>query len=103
MKRQDIITDISENMANIKRLMFASFAHIHSNKPTMAQMSVLFIVSHLEKPTIKEISAYSKISPPAATQLVNALVQKKFLTRNTDKKDKRKTNLVVTEVGRKIL
>ncbi len=73
------------------------------NMPTRAQIGVLFVVSHKEPITIKEISHIFHMTSSAGTQLVNELVKGKFLARKEDQSDGRKTSLILTEKGKKNL
>ncbi len=103
MKRQDIITNILDNMSDIKRAIFPTFLHLEKHKPTLSQTGVMMIVSHAGESTIKDIAELLKISPSAATQLADGLTEKKLLMRNPDTNDKRKINLKLTKEGEKIL
>ncbi len=103
VKRQVIISDIFDNMTNLKHVMLSGCPSIHKKDPTMSQMRVLIAIQKNSISNLNEIAKFFKISPSAITQLVNELVKKQLLVRQVDKNDKRIINLKLTTNGEKIL
>lgn len=67
---------------------------------TSLQFSALSSISE-EKLTVTELANNLKLSKSSATQLVERLVQSKYVNRSQDQKDKRIIRLELTEEGTK--
>ena len=100
MKRSQIITSIMEDMGALKR---AIHARSPKHGPTHAQMGILFMLTCSGPQSLKEIAAHLRVTPSAATQLVNGLVKEKLLTRTEDAEDRRKIVLALTTHGQQEL
>lgn len=86
----------------MKRAMQASaLPEISSLSP--AQFEVLGYVSKKSDVSVKDIAQALKITPSAATQLVEPLVQEGCILRNTDPSDRRSVMLHISPVGKKEL
>ena len=56
-----------------------------------------------KKPLMRELAHYFSVTPPAATLLVEELVDDKLLARVVDKKDRRGIRLTLTAKGRRFM
>lgn len=79
-------------------------------KPVMAKTGCSWI--HFEalryardngKPLMRDVAAHFSITPPAATLLIDGLVDSKMLRRIIDRKDRRAVRVALAPKGRKIL
>lgn len=68
---------------------------------THSQLFVLAIIERHRNIGIKEISKKLNISPSAATQLVDGLVENGYAVRKVDSKDRRALQLELSTKGRK--
>jgi len=102
MDRQEIITDIFESISYLGKKMFLRGpGPLAPGLPPRAQMGILFLVAHDGAQNIKQIAEKFDITPSAATQLVNHLVESGLLARKEDEKDHRKICIVLSEKGQK--
>jgi len=102
MDRQHLIDNILEQMAKLKRIGHGTPRPGDPKCPTRAQIGLLFALSEGPQ-NFKDIAHRFCISPSAATQLVDALVQDRLVDRAEDKTDRRKILLSLTEDGKKQL
>ncbi len=68
---------------------------------TNAQLKVLFAVAGKGASTVKDLAKRFHLTPSAITQLVNALVEEKLLTRVEDQADRRRISLKISSRGQK--
>lgn len=68
---------------------------------TYSQIFVLAIIEQHHNIGIKEISKKLNVSPSAATQLVDGLVDNAYVVRKADSKDRRALQLELSKKGRK--
>ncbi|MEI6499270.1 MAG: MarR family transcriptional regulator [bacterium] len=88
--RKEIITNIGNQFQSLKRKMMA--LHCFDDQKfhiTPAQWHVLFVVRENDGISSKEIAINLNISSSAATQLIDSLVAKDFLVRESDSDDRR--------------
>lgn len=64
-----------------------------------SQFQVLNFICHGNQPTIKEISDTFNITSSAATQLIEGLVQLKYVKRLVDASDRRLVKVISTKIG----
>ena len=102
-RRQVVIENISDNIAYMRRLVFSSIPKTSPKEPTMTQIAVMFIIDNFPASGANEISKQFHISPSASTQLLNGLVSKKLIIRDTDNTDARKVRLNLTKSGKSYL
>ncbi len=100
--RANLVIAVMESMTYMRRVFHA--------KPlapglcaTPAQMGVLVAIVKAGLTGIKEVAAEFRMSPSAATQLVDGLVDAGLLVREEDAKDRRKIRLTVTPSGLTVL
>jgi len=70
---------------------------------SMAQFSILLQLHHKGACGMSEISERFEITPAAASQLVEKLVQGNFISRYEDPQDRRAKVLDITDKGRELL
>jgi MarR family transcriptional repressor of emrRAB len=96
---------ISEILANINALKHKVFvSHLQKTphqKISHSQWFALCIIENKHNVSSKEISQILGISPSAATQLVDALVENGFVTRTINAKDRRSLHLSLSKKGQK--
>jgi DNA-binding MarR family transcriptional regulator len=68
-----------------------------------AQGEALFCVFHNNEVTVSELAQLLSVTPGAATQLVDALVQSDYIQRVADTTDRRVTKLKLSSQGAKVL
>ncbi len=74
-----------------------------SSGVTAVQFRVLQIVAEKGQTTAKEISTRMRVSQATVTSLVDKLVKQGLVSREKSSVDRRQTNIVLTETGRKTL
>ncbi len=67
------------------------------------QFETLRYVKENGRPHMRDVANYFRITPPAATLLIDALVREKLLKRIYDAKDRRAIRLALTETGHRYL
>lgn len=73
-----------------------------------SEMYVLFCIKKCENPDnnglkVSEISMRMQVSNPTTTQCVNKLVEKGYVKRNIDEKDRRVVRIALTEKGEDVI
>jgi DNA-binding MarR family transcriptional regulator/N-acetylglutamate synthase-like GNAT family acetyltransferase len=105
----NIIAD-SENFNLANRLKILSQTLLTESKKIFNQtlenfdqssFNIFLLLIQKESLSIKQISSYLKITHPAAVQLVNKLIQKKFVEKYDSPEDKRVTIVRLTTKGKK--
>jgi DNA-binding MarR family transcriptional regulator len=87
-KRDEAINELFKEFAALKRSMIRDVGHLSMHIPP-AQKEVMFALSDHEGMKVKEIAESLGITPGAATQLTEALVQDGLLERRADSHDRR--------------
>lgn len=67
------------------------------------QFETLRYIKERERPLMRDVANHFRITPPAATLLVDGLVREKLLKRVSDVKDRRAVHLALTETGQRYL
>lgn len=67
---------------------------------TAVQLRVLQIVAEKGRATPTEVSTRMGVTQATITALINKLVDKALIERQRSKRDRRQTNLVITELGK---
>jgi DNA-binding MarR family transcriptional regulator len=70
---------------------------------TLTQLKLLYLVANAESVTIGEAALFLGVSSPAASKTVEKLVRRRLLRRNDTQRDRRSSNLSLTESGRRLL
>jgi len=77
--------------------------HAGKNGYSWLHFETLRYINDEGKPLMRDVAAHFSITPPAATLLVDGLVQNKTLRRIVDPKDRRAIRVALTPKGKKIL
>jgi DNA-binding MarR family transcriptional regulator len=97
MNRAEHIQELEKGFYAIQQKMLAKRQFsIGINHITFSQWRVLEKIDRNGKATIKEIHTDLGITSSAASQLVNELVRKKYVTRKTDPNDHRVSEVTLT-------
>lgn len=100
-KRQQLIREIIEVMAIMRRNMVTSRQKSSRRHLNPAQAELLHIIVQHEGLSIKEIADILKITGSAVTQHVESLVKAGFVIREVDPKDRRTTRVRLSGKGAK--
>ncbi len=103
--RSRLLTEVADGLVALRRHAAGTSAHACPAKglPTRAQFGILMFLSHAGPQHAKDLAHRMCISPSAATQLVNALVKDKLVSRSPDAADKRQIRLALTAAGKRRL
>lgn len=76
----------------------------HNSTPSIdslprAQGEAFFVIGHEKSVTLGDLARHLSVTPGAATQLVEPLVQSGYVIRTPDTKDRRTIHLTLTETG----
>jgi DNA-binding MarR family transcriptional regulator len=100
MLKEELIQSIVENLVKLQRPspnIWKGFDLSH------AQVGMLFLLSYHQHSSVNETADYLGISKSAISQLADPLVQKGFISRDNDPKDRRIVRLSLTVKGRQML
>lgn len=95
----DELTTALFSMLRLARQQFQD----KTRKISILQLHTLHFIADNPKITMKDLSKHFKITPPSATSLVDSLVKTGKIKKNVDKNDLRKTLLIITPTGAKII
>lgn len=102
MKRKKQIEKLLENIQILKhRLFFGISNQINKGDITSSQWLVLRQIQKNKGTTLKEIAKTLSMTSSAATQLVEALVQKGYVVKKTNSHDKRELKLILSNKSKK--
>jgi DNA-binding MarR family transcriptional regulator len=76
---------------------FIHYAKSHGH--SMSQIGALFAIHRQGTCAVNDIGEYLGISPPAASQMLNRLVEQGLIQRTEDPEDRRLKRLVLTDKG----
>jgi DNA-binding MarR family transcriptional regulator len=76
---------------------------VAGTKLTLTQLKLLYLVAHADSVTIGEAALFLGVSSPAASKTVEKLVRRRLIRRNDTQRDRRSSNLSLTESGRRLL
>jgi DNA-binding MarR family transcriptional regulator len=101
MDRKQQVRELMEGMHSLRRGMHFG-KHFSGKKPhiTPSQWGVVMLISHKET-TVKDVAQGLGITSSAATQLVDGLVESKYVVRKTDADDRRRVTLTLSEKTKK--
>lgn len=100
--RKQKIKELMEGFHSLKRSM--AFRHTESIKTpriTPSQWGVLMMMGGRGKSTVKDVAEALNISSSAATQLVDGLVESKYVVREEHLEDRRKVTLTLSAKTKK--
>jgi DNA-binding MarR family transcriptional regulator len=107
MQRRKIIETFFENVFAMKRLFLRPTGKENKatslHMPTHARMCVMGMLSHHKVLGATEIAERLNLTPSAATQLIDAMVKDGSVERKANADDRRKTNIILTTKGKKLL
>ncbi len=86
----------------LHRSMQYIFHFARDNNLSMPQMGALFQIQH-RKSKVSDLGENLKVSTPAASQMLEKLVQQGLISRSEDPDDRRTKRITLTEKGEKIL
>ena len=72
-------------------------------KLTQHQRSLLYLLSQQQEVTIGELASLLGVTSVAATKNIHRLEQKRLVIRVEDERDRRRTLIVLTDTGQKIV
>lgn len=102
VNRKKLIEEIMASFHAMRNKMHAKIMRPeHKNCVTHSQLFVLAIIEQQQNIGIKQISKKLNISPSAATQLVDGLVENGYVIRKADTKDRRALQLGLSPKGQK--
>lgn len=102
MSREENINEIVFSFINFRKGLVKD-GHESKLKLPHAQGEALFCVFHNNELTVSELARLLNVTPGAATQLADALVQSEYVERTTDEDDRRVTNLKLSKKGIAVL
>lgn len=97
---------LAEAMAPVSRMMKKHMGKKHphsSGKLSHQEFHALDAIGVQDRPTLQALSASLQLTPSATSTLVNGLVERGYLTRKPDPKDRRAVHLSLTKKGRNFL
>jgi MarR family transcriptional regulator, 2-MHQ and catechol-resistance regulon repressor len=77
--------------------------HVGNGQCSLLEMEALRYVKENGRPHMREIAANFRVTPPAATLMIDGLVKMKLLSRALDPKDRRTVHIAITAKGRQFL
>ncbi|NCS99508.1 MarR family transcriptional regulator [Candidatus Parcubacteria bacterium] len=102
MNRQKIIENLLQDMHAIRHKMMIGYTSKNTVDITPSQSFVLRFISENSQTNIKIIAQALHITSSAATQLVDALVEKKYVLRKQHITDRRITTLSLSLNAKKL-
>lgn len=66
-------------------------------------LQTLRYIKEKKNPSMRDVAGHFMVTPPAATLLVDGLVEQRFIVRTADKKDRRAVRLKMTAKGNTLL
>ena len=90
---------------SVREILERAVLHeIAGDRLTFPQLKLLYLVAHTdEHTTVGDVAAFLQISPASASKAVDKLVRRRLLRRTEIQKDRRSSQLSLTEVSRKLL
>lgn len=70
---------------------------------SMLHFETLHYVEEHGQPSMRDIAGYFRVTPPAATILIDGLVKNRYLKRTVDKTDRRGIRIMLTPKGKQLL
>jgi DNA-binding MarR family transcriptional regulator len=101
MNRASLVQDIIENLTKCQKA--ASPSDWRKIGLSHSQVGMLFMILHHKNANVKQISEYLGVTKSAITQLLDPMVSKGFIERQTDSHDRRIARFTLTDLGKKTL
>lgn len=104
MRREEIIEAIFANMQQMHRTGATKFHLLMGQQDiSLSQMELLITVKHRQPVSAKDIAAHMHLTPGAVTQLMEGLVEKQYIERRPDERDRRIVNIHLADAGKQKL
>ncbi len=100
--RKQIIESLLHNLHAMRHKFMAGYAAKDGEVITPSQGFVLHLVAKNSPANVKTIAKELNITSSAATQLIDGLVEKGYLVRKNDPKDRRLSFLLLPEKAKKL-
>ncbi|HVN26653.1 MAG TPA: MarR family transcriptional regulator [Candidatus Paceibacterota bacterium] len=98
------ISELVSLLFAVGRSMRESMRRVANGKgASFLQFETLRYVKEHDRPHMRDVAGYFRITPPAATLLVDGLVREGLLTRVFDRRDRRAVRLTLTPQGLRYL
>jgi len=104
--REEVLQHLFASMSKNKRLMHAHFQQAMRQLDfgiSQAQAQILFTIEMHQPLSFKQLAHIVSSSPGAITQIVNPLVDRNYLTRTPDEKDRRIVYLSISDKGKELM
>jgi DNA-binding MarR family transcriptional regulator len=103
-QKQATMEELVSHMFIMGRLMRDKMhKNVVPGQCTLLEFETLKFVKDAGKPHMREVAKNFHVTPPAATLIIDGLVNAKLLARVLDPKDRRSVRVAVTPKGRKLL
>lgn len=103
-QRPATIEELVSHMFIMGRLMRDKIHKGSGASPcTLLEFETLKYVKDAGKPHMREVAKMFHVTPPAATLMIDGLVQAKLLARVLDPKDRRSVRVAITPKGKQLL
>jgi MarR family 2-MHQ and catechol resistance regulon transcriptional repressor len=102
MKRDELIQEIIETLARCQKVS-ANPSFWQKIGLSHSQIGMLFMILHRENANVKQIAEHLGVTKSAITQLLDPLVTKGFIERQTDASDRRIVRFNLTDKGKKAI
>lgn len=103
MQRKMIIEDLLQDIHAMRHKLMVGYSSKHHEDITPSQSVVLRFVADNQETPIKNIANVLHITSSAATQLVDALVDKGYIIREQSATDRRVSKLSLSPEAKKLL
>lgn len=102
--RGDLLDQMQESLHRVMRwLVFRGDPNSPLNEFPVSQLRCLFIVAHEEGLKMQDISHRMELRLPAVSQIVDRLVKRNMLVRQTDPDDRRVVRLKLSDTAHHLL
>src|SRR5687768_6605676 len=99
--------DITELAARLRmamaRLVRRARQEATTADMTHSMLSALAVISNLDAPTLGEVAAAERVTPPTVTKIVGRLEDVGFVAREQDPDDRRVVRVRLTDAGRRFV
>lgn len=90
-------------MFELGRIIKSEMTRADAAAPSFLHVETLRFIQEKGNPTMRDIAAYLKVTPPTATALIDSLVEDRIVERVTDSEDRRKVRLELSSKGEKLI
>lgn len=101
---EELFQELQRWSDGIMKIYFSSLASfIRANNLNFPRMMILFRLAHKEPCSVSDIGKHMDISSPAASQLLDKLVEAGYISRTENPEDRRIRNIEITERGHAVV